>query len=109
MKHKTFREVRAEIVKMRSSGATLRKIAKRYPGVSFGTIKRILKGHEPKTPAIRYALGMTVYQPAPACPIHGIVHVGRCPRSTDYKRIADMPPELLKWKLEHRESVSDEA
>lgn len=105
MKHKTFSDVYHEVWKHQSRGLTLREISAIYPGVSHGTIARILKGTEPKRPDIRHALGMTVYQPAPACPIHGVVHVGRCPREVAYKRLSDMPPDLLRWKLENRERV----
>lgn len=107
MKHKTFQMVRDEILSARKQGLSLRQISAHYPGVSFGTIGRIIEGVEPKTPDIRHALGMTVYQPAPVCPIHGVVHVGRCPREVTYKRLVDMPLDLLRWKFENRERISD--
>lgn len=37
---------------------SLRKVASNHPGLTFGVIQRILGGHEPKKPEVRWLLGL---------------------------------------------------
>lgn len=66
-----------------------RKIAEFFPGVPAGTLCAIAKGRDPKSPAIRAALGLPAFASAPVCPVHGVVHPGRCPRKTFEQRAGD--------------------
>lgn len=68
---------------------TWRQIAAHFDGVPAGTLCAIAKGRDPKSPAIRAALGLPAYASAPVCPVHGVVHQGRCPRKTFEQRAAD--------------------
>ena len=36
--------------------------------------------YEPHDTNIRLALGLPALAPAPVCPVHGVVHPGRCPK-----------------------------
>lgn len=58
-------------------------------GVTGGMAFRVAHGYDPKSPAIRSALGLPAYASAPVCPVHGVVHQGRCPRKTFEQRAAD--------------------
>ena len=71
---------------------SLRKVAAKY-GVSHAVIQRVLAGVEPTDPTIRKALGLPHLKPAPVCPVHGVVHLGGCPRP---KRA---PESLSDWTV----------
>lgn len=59
-----------------------RALVARWPGVPAGTLCAISKGREPKSAAVRRALGLPVLLPAVACTC-GEVHLrkGRCPNA----------------------------
>ena len=63
------------------------------------------KGYEPKSLKIRIKYNLTAKALAPVCPVHGVVHVGRCPKSKT-KRIQDCSMKELRWMIENRETVS---
>lgn len=80
----TLDKLRARLISARATGMHWRAIAEFFPGVPAGTLCAIAKGRDPKSPAIRRALGLPAYQAAEVCSVHGVVHRGRCPRrSTD--------------------------
>jgi hypothetical protein len=74
--------VRAKIKRRRHSGEKWREIGASFPGVPLGTLCRIAhdKKYTPKSPMLRAHLGL---EPLPIavtpCPIHGVVHIKRCP------------------------------
>ncbi len=73
---------------------TWRAIAAHFDGVPAGTLCAIAKGRDPKSPAIRAALGLPAFASALVCPVHGVVHPGRCPRKTFEQRAGD----YADWK-----------
>lgn len=80
----TLDKLQARLIAARATGMTWRDIAAHFQPVPAGTLCAIAKGRDPKSPAIRAALGLPAYQAAEVCPVHHIVHTGRCPRkSTD--------------------------
>lgn len=80
----TLDMLKARLKSARATGMTWREVAAHFPGVPAGTLCAISKGRDPRKPAIRAALGLPAYQAAAVCPVHGVVHTGRCPRkSTD--------------------------
>ena len=76
-------------------------------GISGGMAYRIaVDGYEPKDVQIRLQLGLAALAPAPVCRRCGQVHVSRhCPQRRKYHSIWDMPVEVLRWKLMHREEL----
>lgn len=65
---------------LRGASMSWRAIAPEFAGVPAATLCAIYKhGREPKKPAVRAALGLPTYAPAPVCPVHGIVHLQACP------------------------------
>lgn len=86
----TLYAIRSRLTAARATGMTWRKIAEFFPGVPAATLCAIAKhNRDPKSPAIRSALGLPAYASAPVCPVHGVVHQGRCPRKTFEQRAAD--------------------
>lgn len=68
--------VRATALQARARRASWAEIAKQWPGVKIGTLKRIAYDpkYEPKDAEIRSALGLPCYAPGRVCPEHGVVH-----------------------------------
>lgn len=67
----------------------------------------VAKGREPKKAAVRHALGLPALAPAPVCPVHGVVHTGRCPRpKATPKRLWDWPVRALARALRERVTLS---
>lgn len=106
----TLDKLRARLIAARATEMPWRKIAEFFPGVPAGTLCAIAKGRDPKSPAIRAALGLPAYASALVCPVHGVVHAGRCPRrasrtfeqnAADYQawRAANLPKllEIVVW------------
>lgn len=95
----TLYALRSRLVSARATGMTWRAIAAHFPGVPAATLCAIAKhGRDPKSPRIRAALGLPTYADAPVCPVHGVVHAGRCPRKStdtyDAWRARNMPKLL---------------
>lgn len=96
------------LLKHSSNGKSLRAIATDLFGgrVTHADIQRGLLGVFPKSPVKRAAMGLSSLIPAPACPHCGIVHVSkRCPERRRWKSLYDMPPDVLRWKMENREDI----
>lgn len=73
-------------------------------GISGGAAFRIVKRkYIPKRKDIRLILDLPVEEPAPVCPVHGIVHVGRCPRPHQARQ-----PWLSESEVEERLEFIDE-
>ncbi len=80
-----------------------------FPHLTYGDISRILKGRAPIDPYKRQDLGLSVLLPAPACPLHGVVHVGRCPgKRFTYHDLYSIPPQVLRRMYEGRWDVDNE-
>jgi hypothetical protein len=85
-----------------------RKVGESFtPPIPARTVYRFAKtNYIPKDPKLCKALGIPVLAQAMACPSCGVVHVSkRCPHRRRYRRWSDMPPQLLRWALDHREVV----
>ena len=71
-------------------------------GVTAPTLRRyVLLGEEPRDPHKRAALGLPLTAPAPVCRVHGVVHVGACPRqrASDYDAWRSDPRRARKlWQ-----------
>lgn len=99
----TLDKLKARLVSARATGMHWRQIAEFFPGVPAGTLCAIAKGRDPKSPAIRAALGLPAYQAAEVCPVHGVVHQGRCPRKNtdtyDAWKARNLPKllEIVAW------------
>lgn len=99
----TLDKLRARLASARAAGMPWRQVAGFFPGVPAGTLCAISKGRDPKSPAIRRALGLPAYQAAEVCPVHGVVHTGRCPRKSadtyDAWRTRNLPKllEMVAW------------
>lgn len=91
----TLDTLRSRLTSARATGMTWRQIAAHFDGVPAGTLCAIAKGRDPKSPAIRSALGLPAYASAPVCPVHGVVHAGRCPRRKTFEQNA---AEYQAWK-----------
>ena len=50
--------------------------------VTRAGVWRFANGYEPRASRLRRVFGLPLTAPAPVCPKHGKVHVGRCPRRT---------------------------
>jgi len=72
-------------------------------GITKGLAYRIAKeGYDPADPEIRARLGLGP-RPCPTC--HRTVKTAKNAEKTHaltHARIADLPPETLRWMLEHR-------
>lgn len=76
--------------------------------VSAGTLNRIANDeqYEPRRPAIRKALGLPCYAPAPVCPKHGVVHRGQCPKNRKPpKSLWDWPVRELARAIRERKEM----
>ena len=100
----TLDTLRSRLTSARATGMTWRAIADHFPGVPAGTLCAIVKqNRDPKSPTIRQRLGLPAYQSAEVCPVHGVVHTGRCPRKSadtyDAWRVRNMPKllEMVAW------------
>lgn len=91
----TLYALRSRLAAARASGMTWRSIAEFFPGVPAATLCAIAKhNRDPKSPNIRRALGLAAYANAEVCPVHGVVHQGRCPCKTFEQRAS----EYDAWK-----------
>lgn len=103
----TLDALRSRLISARATGMTWRAIAAHFDGVPAGTLCAIAKGRDPKSPAIRQALGLPAFAPAAVCPVHGVVHTGRCPRRNadtyDAWKARNMPKllEYVAWAENH--------
>ena len=106
----SFQSLKRDVLYMRRSKSpkspkrrmSYREIAAKFGSVSHAVIQRICKGIEPKTPAIRAALGLTTMLPAPACPKCNEVHVtSRCPHELR-RSITVVDPYLASLKRAHQ-------
>lgn len=88
--------LRGSLIQARRRGVAWPQIAKSFPGVKIGTLKRIAwdSKYSPKRPDLCARLGLPVTAPAPICPRHGVVHRGRCPRPT----FAERASEYDSWR-----------
>ena len=61
---------------------TWREIATmpKYQGIPIQTLSMIYLGKRGVPKKYRERLGLPTTQPAPVCPEHGVVHVGKCPK-----------------------------
>lgn len=103
----TFDQVRLGMLELRRT-LSLRELSRMTDGkVSYGTIKRVLEGHEPKDPEIRRALGLNVSKEVEVCPSCQVVHKTGCPRTRHLggKDLFSRPKWLLLWMLENREEM----
>jgi len=77
-------------------------------GVKFnrGVLSGIASSKRRATRPMLRALGIEFVEMGTGrlCPIHGIVHDRQC-REQRYRRLADMPTAVLRWKLENREEM----
>jgi hypothetical protein len=66
-------------------------------GINKAMARLIANGYQPGN-KIRARLGLCTLAPAPICPVHGVVHPGRCPRKpvTNWR----MTPEEFEARLE---------
>ncbi len=86
---------------------TWQAVGRKY-GVSRGMAYRVaVQGYEPKRRHIRFALSFPTLHPAPVCPVHGVVHLGRCPRPRPMpKSLWDWPVRALARALRERVAIS---
>lgn len=73
-------------------------------GVSGGMAYRVaVHGYEPRANRIRASLGLPALEPAPVCPVHGVVHAGHCPKPRRApKSLWDWPVRELARALRER-------
>jgi hypothetical protein len=83
-------------------GYTLRQIASLFDHLTYGDISRILRGIEPKAPLKRLEMGLPSVMPAPVCPIHNVVHLGRCPGERQYRDLYAIPLKTLAKMINER-------
>ena len=78
----TENELRHELIELHSF-MSLRKIAEEIYNndVSHGVVARCIRGIYPKKESIREALGLPPLVSMSACPVHGIVHLKKCPQA----------------------------
>lgn len=83
--------------------------------ISAGTLIRVASGYEPKDERVRRALDLPVYVTLQVCRKCGNVHKQRraCVAKDDRiemakLRIADLPSDILAWKLRNRIEWSEE-
>jgi hypothetical protein len=100
----SIREVRSKLRKAHKRLKSWKLVGQEFEITKAMAFRIAEQNYEPKDVRIRLVLGLAAYAPAPVCPIHKIVHTGHCPRQRQYKDLYDMPTELLRWKLEHRET-----
>ena len=57
-------------------------VSEELGGVNRGLLCAVANGARKPTPAVLRALGLPIFAlaPAPVCPVHGVIHQGRCPR-----------------------------
>ena len=56
------------------------------PPIPPGTVHAIARrGYEPKSSTVRKRLGLPELATVTVCPVHGIVHIGRCRKNSDRK------------------------
>lgn len=102
----TEQDARLLLQAKREQGRTLRSIADDYENITYGDIQRALKGQFPKSPRKRAAFNLSALIPAPACPVHGVVHVTkRCPVEKHYTDLFSMPVSMLRKMLVNRKEM----
>lgn len=72
--------------------------------VSVGAIYRFASGIEPKRAEVRKALGLPCYAPTEICPVHGIVHKGKCPIKKTFDENA---AAYDQWKSDNAQKLAD--
>lgn len=80
-------------------------------GHNQGLLWNVVNGKKSAPASLIVTLGLTPRMaPAPVCRKCGAVHVRvTCPNTRNmrprYRRLSDMPPEVLAWKIQNREMV----
>lgn len=100
-RHITDEELKTAILEAKRELGTWEKVAERF-GKNKGTLRAIANGMILKTPSLRMEYGLDVFAPAPVCPIHGVVHIGKCPKKKKEKMIREMTKQELVFALENR-------
>jgi len=84
------------------------RAASRKIGIPAGTLSSYVKGRPIVNKKHRLILGEPVLEPAPVCPVCGIVHLGNCPASRKRRRRRDLfsiPTEELREMIQNREEI----
>lgn len=105
MEKPTLTTLRAKIARLRAAGKKWREIGLDYPGVPLGTLCRIANdpAYTPKKTTMLRKLGLPKTAPAPVCQVHGVVHIGSCPKPKRApKSLFDWPIKALTQALRER-------
>ncbi len=102
--HRIFTELRSQVILDYAALHNFRRVAEEWDSTP-GTVNDIYRGQEPTEMETRLHFGLEVLAPAPVCPVHGVVHVGRCPRGSQAKRLRDLPLRELKKLFEERKEL----
>lgn len=89
----TLDKARHALLEAHKSLGTWRAVALKF-GIPAGTACAVAKGREPKSAAIRKALGLPVLGQGRICPIHGVVHDRQC---REQKQASQKKPRR-NWK-----------
>jgi hypothetical protein len=84
---------------------TWRKVGEKY-GSSSGLVFRMANGYEPKRVDIRLRFGLSVYASVPVCSVHGVVHIGACPKERRYSDWFSMPIKQVMQAIINREEIT---